>query len=197
MDHANPFLIMGIKFRVGALYALKIPGEKPLLDQVQSVGMKKLFQLSTFSANQILDQTTNKPELCRDILDKLLAPCLSTGCEDSHSKLVQKILTIFPETPIASMGAKLGYSQRTIERSFLRVTGITLKQYHSMERLEAMLNHLHKLDKESIHWADLAFQFGFSDQPHLIRYLKSHIGSTPGEYIKQRDLAIDAYGDFE
>ena len=66
-----------------------------------------------------------------------------------------------------------------------------------MERLEAMLDYLHKLDNKNIAWVDIALKFGFSDQPHLVRYLKRSIGNTPGEYARQRDLAIDAYGNFE
>jgi len=50
---------------------------------------------------------------------------------------------------------------------------------------------------ESVNWADIATKFKFSDQPHLIRYLKNNIGATPGEYARQRDLSIDIYGNFE
>jgi AraC-like DNA-binding protein len=101
------------------------------------------------------------------------------------------------DTPIAKLGESLNCSQRTVERSFLRVTKLTLKQYKSMIRLEEILNYLYSLESESIHWADIANEFNFSDQPHLIRYLKNAISLTPGEYVRQRDLTIDVYGDFE
>ncbi len=38
--------------------------------------------------------------------------------------------------PIAKIGKSLHCSQRTIERAFLRVTNLTLKQYQSMIRLD-------------------------------------------------------------
>lgn len=41
-----------------------------------------------------------------------------------------------------------------------------------MIRLEEILNYLYKLDEKEINWPDLACKFQFSDQPHLIRYLK-------------------------
>jgi AraC-like DNA-binding protein len=66
-----------------------------------------------------------------------------------------------------------------------------------MDRLEAMLQHLQNLEEKDIDWVDVANLFGFSDQSHLIRYLKTNIGKTPVKYVQQRDLAIDIYGDFE
>ena len=197
MDHSQPFLIIGVKFHVGALYSLKLPTAKPLLDQVVNVDVRQLFQLEAYHVEQILTQSIEQPELSRNFLDELLIPYLSNIYVDKHSKLIRNALAIFPGVPISNIGAKLDCSQRTIERSFLRVTGFTLKQYDSMERLEALLEHLYKLDDEHISWADIALQFGFSDQPHLVRYLKNSIGYTPGRYVKQRDLAIDIYGNFE
>jgi AraC-like DNA-binding protein len=66
-----------------------------------------------------------------------------------------------------------------------------------MERLESLLSYLYGLKNKDISWADIAINFGFSDQPHLIRYMKQSIGNTPGEYVKIRNLTIDAYGNFE
>ena len=168
MDHSQPFLIIGIKFHVGALYSLKLPIPQPLLDQVISVDIEKLFRLEAFNVENRLTQTMEQPKKCRDVLDGLLNTFLSDNHEDRYSKLVRKALTLLSDTPLSKVGAELGYSQRTIERGFLRVTGLTLKQYYSMERLEAMLDYLHKLDAKEIFWSDIALQFGFSDQPHLV-----------------------------
>ena len=198
MDHRQPFLIFGIKFKVGAFYSLQFPTVPPLLDAVVPVDFKELFQLSTFSQEILVGNNTDKREVCRDYCDTLLLPFLLKVYEDRHSNLVRRVLGLLvAKTPLSGLGNNLNCSQRTVERSFARVTGFTLKQYSSMERLEALLDYVHKLDSTEIDWADTAFQFGFSDQPHLIRYLKSSLGTTPGKYTKERDLAIDSYGNFE
>jgi AraC-like DNA-binding protein len=44
---------------------------------------------------------------------------------------------------------------------------------------------------------DIAYQFGFSDQSHLIRYLKQYIDLTPKSYALQRGFTIDVYGGVE
>lgn len=197
IDHSKPFLIVGIKFHVGALYSLKFSASQEVLDQVIDIDIRKLFQSDLFVATDVLSDAINTPQICRDKLDNFIKPQLLECYEDKHSELVRRSLKLLSSTSICNIGAALHCSQRTIERSFLKVTGFTLKQCHSMNRLESILEYLYQLDSKRIDWADIAAHFQFSDQPHLIRYLKSTIGVTPGEYARQRDLAIDIYGNFE
>lgn len=197
IDHSQPFLIMGIKFHVGALYSLNFSNTKIELDQIMGIESGEIRKVEAYIGSDLPSQDIDNPEKCSGFLDERLMPWLLDSHEDKHSKLVRNTLQITSNVPISEMGEALNCSQRTIERSFTRVTGLTLKQYQSMNRLEAILNYVYKLDCNSINWSDVAAKFGFSDQPHLIRNFKSAIGTTPGNYSKQRDLAIDAYGNFE
>ncbi len=203
LDHSQPFTVIGIKLKVGALYSLPLAPSHPLLDEIIQLNLQQQLVLpASAEAALITTSTGENPEKLRDQLDGLLQPLIAVAKEDKHSVLVKKILELFQNANLADIslsdiGNKLGCSQRTIERSFSKVTGFTLKQYHTMQRLEAMLEHLHKLPNQDINWTDIALSFGFSDQPHLIRYIKNTMGSTPGQYAEARDLAIDAYGNFE
>lgn len=197
MDHAEPFKMVGIKFHVDALYALNLFTPHEVLEQIISVDVRQLFRTDEFKVSDVLSDAKQNPAVCCAYLDKLVKPRLLECQDDKHYKLVHRTLTLLPDTPIGELSSALGCSQRTVERSFLKVTGFTLKQYQSMIRLESILKHLYKLNLEQIDWADIAANFAFSDQPHLIRYLKSVIGETPNEYAKRRDLTIDVYGNFE
>ncbi len=197
LDHSQPFFILGIKFRTGALYSLDVTPEQPVLDQVTAVNMNTLLSNEAFNQTAILSVAKEHPDTCRDMLDKLLLPWLLNNREDQHSKLTRKTLPLLAETPVSKLGECFHCSQRTLERSFRRVTGLTLKQCQSINKLEMMLEYLYQRDLQEIDWVELAYQFGFSDQPHLIRYLKSTIGATPNAYAKQRDLTIDIYGGVE
>ena len=197
IDHSKPFLIVGIKFHVGALYSLKSSIPKEVHDQIIDADIRKLFQSDLFMSFDLLSDAISNPKICCNKLDHFLKPLLLNCHEDKHSELVRRSLKLLSNTSISNIGSALHCSQRTIERSFLKVTGFTLKQCHSMNRLESILEHVYLLDSQRIDWADIAAHFQFSDQPHLIRYLKNTIGSTPGEYAKQRNLAIDVYGNFE
>lgn len=66
-----------------------------------------------------------------------------------------------------------------------------------MNKLEVILEFLHQREQSEINWVDIAFQFGFSDQPHLIRYLKGYIVLIPKDYALQRGFTIDVYGDVD
>lgn len=210
LDHSKPFSVLGIKLRTGALYSLPLVTEHPLLNQITSFNIQQQLHISLSAEAALMDTKTESDngsaekssEELSDQLDELLQPLIALAKEDKHSALVRKILNLFKHTALADMalsdiGNTVGCSQRTVERNFSKVTGFTLKQYHSMQRLEAMLEYLHKLSSQNINWSDIALDFGFSDQPHLIRYLKSTMGSTPGQYAEARDLTIDVYGDFE
>ncbi|TPH13970.1 helix-turn-helix domain-containing protein [Litorilituus lipolyticus] len=195
LDHTKPFVHLGVKFKVGALYSIKsFTPKHPILDRVTSVDMHSLLGNGELDILNLLFIARQDGAMCRDQLDGLLMLWLSQFQKDKYSKLVSRALEVIDETAIAKLGDKLHCTQRTLERAFNRVTGFTLKQCQSMNRLEAMLEHLYSLHKDEIDWVEIAFKFGFSDQPHLIRYLKAHLGLTPNTYANKRNLTIDLYG---
>lgn len=197
MDHSTPFKVIGIKFKVGALYSLKMNSLSSKIDKVEIMDVNHLIGSRAFNQSKLLINAAEQKQQVCNILDKELLPWLSDCREDKHSHLVSQVMLLLGDTAIAEIGEKLHRSQRTIERSFARVTGLSMKQAQSMIQLEEILNYLYRLNKEDINWADVANKFGFSDQPHLIRQIKSSIGKTPAKYALDRDLTIDVYGNFE
>ncbi|MCV2402395.1 AraC family transcriptional regulator [Marinomonas sp. C2222] len=197
MDHSSPFQIIGVKFKAGAFYSVGLQGISAPLDHISKVDIAKLLGSQTYNSKFFLEQITEgATHTCR-LLDEALLPWLLQSHEDKHSRLVRQILPILADNAIAEMGDVLHRSQRTIERSFSKVMGMSMKQVQSMMLLESLLNDLYLLKDNDIHWADIASKHGFSDQPHLTRYLKDTIDNTPAKYAKQRNLTIDVYGDFE
>ena len=197
MDHSHGFAIIGVKFHVGALYLLNQEPQQSVADTIVSADLNVLFGTEEINEIDLIKLAKQDPQRLCTKLDEILLPWLSKAEEDKHYKLTTKALPLLAKTPIAQLGELLHCSQRTLERSFLRVTGFTLKQCQSMNRLEALITYLYQREETDIDWLTVAYEFGFSDQPHLIRYLKSTLGVTPGEYAKQRDLTIDIYGGIE
>lgn len=197
MNHSEPFKIIGVKFRIGALYSLKIADPNLVLNCVQACAIKQQFNLNGLNHASLLNIAATQSEHMPDLLDSVLEASIKDSVDDRHSDLVKKVLIHLNAGVIANMGDKLHRSQRTVERSFKKVTGLSMKQVQSMNRFEALLTYLYPLQANQIDWVSVAHQFSFSDQPHLIRYLKSAIGATPVDYAQQRDLTIDVYGNFE
>lgn len=196
MDHSAPFKIIGIKFKTGALYSLYGRDSGSVLDKIEPANLNQFFGTELIDTKGLLVSAIENKDQLGNTLDVSLSNWVLNAYEDKHSILVRKILRLLSDTPISEIGAKLHRSQRTIERSFVRVTGLSMKQVNSMNRLEEIVNHLYLLDNNDIDWADVATKYGFSDQPHFIHHLKNAIGRTPAEYVHQRDLTIDTYGDF-
>lgn len=195
LDHSEPFVHLGIKFHVGALYCLpNLPNNPLALDQVEPAKDSTLFKQLGVDESRLIELARNYPEQCIEQLDTILQPWLEQCNEDQHSKITRSALKHLDQTAISELCQKLYCSQRTLERSFQRTTGLTLKQCQSMNRLEAMLEYLYQRESNELDWVEVAYKFGFSDQPHLIRYLKKQLGFTPKTYAKERGLTIDAYG---
>ncbi|MDA0149039.1 helix-turn-helix transcriptional regulator [Vibrio sp. LaRot3] len=195
LDHSKPFLHVGIKLRPSAIYRLALnSANSESLDNVIELNTVLSLGLEESDLNRLFELARHDPLQCVSELENDLALWLANAQHDQHSKLADKVVEALPHTAIADLSAKLYCSQRTIERSFRKVTNLTLKQYQAMIKLELMLEYLYQRPSNEIDWVDVAYQFGFSDQPHLIRYLKKQIGTTPQKYIVQRGFTIDVYG---
>tara|TARA_R110001592_G_scaffold225191_3_gene480965 strand:- start:602 stop:1441 length:840 start_codon:yes stop_codon:yes gene_type:complete len=195
LDHSKPFIHLGVKFKVGALYSLALPNySHPMLDAVKEVSLATLLNGDGLSGDELTELARSNPSACTKKLDDLFLNWFMHCKEDQHSKVTRKSLLLIDSTPISALGGMLYCSQRTLERSFIRVVGLTMKQCQSMNKLEAILEYLYQRETSDIDWAEVAVKFGFSDQPHLIRQLKKQIGVTPQHYAKQRGLTIDVYG---
>jgi hypothetical protein len=72
-------------------------------------------------------------------------------------------------------GRPMAMSERTMQRHFLRTTGLTYKSFTQIERARKAMALL-QVGRPA---ADVAFALGYADQPHMIRSLKAIMGQTP------------------
>lgn len=84
-------------------------------------------------------------------------------------------------------GAPGAVSLRSVQRYFLRATGITRAAFRTIERARYATNLL----REGTSIADVVHLAGYFDQPHLTRSLKYMIGQTPAEIARgARQLSL-------
>jgi len=196
LGDSAPLKRLGITFQPGALYrlysdastALNRCGWFPWLESLLPSPSHEML-LSLQSSDQVLP-------VLRQHLDGLVL----NQQADGYLELTTRVLSILEQhegLTSEELAQQCHCSKRTLERGFKRVTGLTLKQYQVMLRLERLVLKLYALGEDELEWADLAQEYGFTDQPHLIRHLRQLLGKTPGSYLKARDLTIDIYGDFD
>jgi AraC-like DNA-binding protein len=71
-------------------------------------------------------------------------------------------------------------SRRSVQRHFLRATGITYTQFRKIERAR----HAVELLRNGTGILDVVHDAGYFDQPHLTRSLKYLIGQTPMKILR-------------
>lgn len=196
LDDQPPLKRIGVTFRPEALYCLSAEG-------VQSTSQCQWFDWLTPLFDQTFQQslwmTTDEPKLLLEKIKQQLDRLHIQPSQSNAFKLAQKSVALVESQhvlEIESLAQHCACSRRTLERSFKKVTGLSVKQYLQMMRLEQMIIAIYQQEEE-IDWTEFSQQFGFSDQSHLIRTLKQQLRKTPSNYLRKRDLTIDIYGDFE
>ena len=102
MDHSHPFSIIGIKFRVGALYSLNLTSSQFHLNTVIGTRLiNELIQAKSFSLSNLLDQSVEDPEQVGHMLDDLLLPRIFKSSEDKYKTLVNRTAALIMGNPIS------------------------------------------------------------------------------------------------
>lgn len=93
--------------------------------------------------------------------------------------LRQRLLVHEPVVDAVLQNRPLGMSLRTVQRRFLRATGLTHGTLEQIERARQAATLL----AQGTSIADAIYQAGYADQPHLTRSLKRFMGQTPGQIL--------------
>lgn len=91
------------------------------------------------------------------------------------------VLVIDPAVPAALHGEPSGSSLRTLQRRFLRATGVTQSMTRQIERAR----YAALLLKSGMPIPRAAEEAGYFDQPHLTRSVRHFIGQTPAQLLDE------------
>jgi hypothetical protein len=97
------------------------------------------------------------------------------------ARLVRKGLLVRDQV-VESMlqGQVAGRSPRSVQRRFLRSTGLT---YAGVRQIRRALKAVELLEN-GVSILDVVHQSQYADQPHLTRALRRYVGQTPGQIIR-------------
>ena len=91
----------------------------------------------------------------------------------------QGLLAREPVVEAVLQGQLTDLSARSVQRRFVRVTGLTHGTLYQIERARRAMLLLQK----GVPILDTVEQIGYYDQPHLTRSLKYYIGQTPAQLL--------------
>jgi hypothetical protein len=148
-------------------------------DEILSIGFRASSYMSMMPGEEMRDQGVALETIGRDRF-WLGTDVMEIPTFDTVDAFVQRLLRqgiVEANTLVASIvsGHPMAMSERTMQRHFLKTTGITYKTFTQIERAQKALALL----QQGRPAADVAFALGYSDQPHLIRSVKAIMGHSP------------------
>lgn len=101
--------------------------------------------------------------------------------EDFVARLVARnVIETNPLVASVTSERPLAATERTLQRHFLKTTGLTLKTFSQIARARQAMTIL----RQGVAAAEVAVTLGYSDQAHLIRSMKTFMGATPGQIVR-------------
>lgn len=123
-------------------------------------------------------------------LDKIFIDRIGNSHVEKTIKMIKnKILVQNGNVSISELSSLFHYSEKHIQRLFTQYIGTSPKVFSRIVRVNYALR---LLQLQSMHFADIAMQTGFFDQPHFIHDFKSICNLTPQEYMRNMS---DFYND--
>lgn len=103
--------------------------------------------------------------------------------DDRIHTAISLILQHKGQVKIGQILDQLAMTERTLERNFMRQTGLRPKQFARIIQFQASLHQLNAANFNKL--VEVGMDSGFADQSHFIRTFKSYTGQTPKDYLHQ------------
>lgn len=178
----NHFELFIIRFRVGRVPGLLDIKPSGLVDTM--IQLPKVFGMQPDDLCEML--WSEKRLYARPmIIEKLL-------CNMEPQQMMKNKLYGLSTSVIESCGGRikvnelanlLGVSTRTLERKYFEILGVSPKQFIRLVRFQKTVEKL-KMIHQFKTYTDIAYESGYSDQPHFIREFKSLSGMSPAFFNK-------------
>jgi len=108
-------------------------------------------------------------------------------CPDEEDQLYDKILKNGTMMLLKDIIQDCGASPRTLERNFMKRTGVSPKRLMRIVRIDYLWTKIK--DENAIDYQGLVFDGNYFDQSHFINDFKTVIGETPSYFFK-RNLRV-------
>lgn len=179
--------LIGVELSIQGYYYLTGNTPEGKINTIEP--LKEVDQdLNRFSGEITKDLTEGKFQKLEDYFKKRFKIYYT----DEDAKIIHNTAKeIDRDQKISELAEKHNISVRTLERKFKKNTGLTLKKYQLIVRLNELLEDIYM--NENINWSELALNHGFFDQAHMINVLKKYLGRTPNKYLEVRDLIGDLF----
>jgi AraC-like DNA-binding protein len=129
-------------------------------------------------------------------LERALLARLGTTTQHPAVAFALRALRAAPqERTIAQVVEQIALSHRQFIALFRREVGMTPKRFCRVRRFMAVVHQTTQVDQ--VNWPEMAFAYGYADQPHLVREFQEFAGVSPTTYLRARDASNPTYLPYE
>jgi AraC-like DNA-binding protein len=94
---------------------------------------------------------------------------------------IQQVTSPPGPVSIASLAEELGMTHKALIAAFRDHVGVSPRTLGRVARFARVVEKLQQA--EGAGWSDIAFEFGYYDQPHLNRDFRQFAGASPSEFV--------------
>jgi len=107
----------------------------------------------------------------------------SPYAHDAVDRLYDILMAKGVTTTLKDIMKNCSASQRTLERHFIKRTGVSPKTFVRILRIDYLWNKINH--ENAVDYQELVFGGGYYDQAHFINDFKAIVGETPGYFFKR------------
>ncbi|OXG05060.1 helix-turn-helix protein [Flavobacterium araucananum] len=183
------------------------PGSSFIAANFTLDGFYKIYKVSLdhIKGQEILDpDVISKSDKCAELVKKLVACShMDQKIELLKSHFIQLMkqtkvsskfirsctqedtVIIFDAAKIAS--SKMNTSERNAQLLYKKHLGYSSREKFTHVRFKELIKHLIKIKTSQINWIEIAADFGYYDQSHMIRDFKKFLDITPQYFLSEID----------
>jgi AraC-like DNA-binding protein len=180
---------LSFSLNLGGIFALTGIPSNHVTDKV--LNFQDVIHSST---DEVINRISMESSPAKKIsqLESFLISLLCPNISKKHERI--EIVRALNGTSFGSIrrtAQELGLSARHLQRIMNEYVGYSPRFLQKILRFEKVVEHLLS-HRQNFSWSALSYDFGFSDQSHLIRDFKEFTGYTPAEYLNRLGMS-DSY----
>lgn len=178
--------VIGLLFHPHVMPSLFDLPAKELTDAC--VDMSLLPAVPRVNLQEQLWNTVSAEQQCEilfDYVDKLIAR-RQQPVEHTMQYATSQILRHNGKVSLKELHHTLHLSERTFERRFEQFVGVSPRVFSSIAQFQAAMRMLDNGQFAKL--SDIAYETGYADQSHFIRWFKKFTGVTPLDYCRNHSI---------
>lgn len=191
IEPAGKVSLLGVRFWPGGAYPFLSFPQDEITDRI--IDLDVVWGRTAREAQSKLQEAGDRDERVR-IVETVLLARLSRSCRESERILAATTAIIQTGGCLAieNLAEEVGISRRQLDRRFKIGVGLSPKLLSRIVRFQRVFKELQRSEGMRS-WARLAFECGYSDQPHFIKDFKAFAGTEPTSYFSRVNAMSDYF----